>query len=59
MEIVREMRESKMVQGTDFSFKYCPKQYNTDGWEVINEEYTVFTFYDEKWATWFSLRWAT
>lgn len=58
IEIVREMRATGMVQGKDFDFKYCPIQYNNDGWEVIAEKHTVFTFYDEKYATWFALKWA-
>jgi len=58
MEIVREMRKGGMVQGVDFDFKYCPVQYNNDGWEMIAEQHTVFTFYEERYATWFAIKWS-
>jgi len=58
MEIVREMRKGGMVQGKDFDFKYCPVQYNNDGWEQISTQHTVFTFYEERYATWFAIKWS-
>jgi len=58
IEIVREMRNNGMVQGIDFDFKYCPVKYGTNGWEVVSEEHTVFTFHNERYATWFAIKWA-
>ena len=57
MDIVREMRSAGMIQGTDFDFAYSHAQYNNDGWDQTSPAQTVFTFYEEKWATWFALRW--
>jgi len=58
IEIVREMRANGMIQGKDFDFKYMPVKYDTNGWEVVTEQHTVFTFYEESYATWFALKWA-
>ena len=56
MAIVRSMREMAWVQGIDFDFAYNQSRWD----EMIGEipKHTVFTFYQEKYATWFSLKWA-
>jgi len=56
MEIVRELRAQGLDVGVDFDFNYRPAVYNSDGWEAVSPKQTVFTFYREKWATWFVLR---
>lgn len=55
MDIVREMRAQGMVQGIDFDFRYCPARWDEMIGDVPAE--TVFTFYKEKWTTWFTLKW--
>ena len=57
MNIVTEMRNAGLVQGKDFDFAFYTASYNTDGYEAVNPRHTVFTFYEDKWATWFLLRW--
>ena len=52
MSIVRELREHGLVQGTDFDFCYMPR---SGEWQVI-PSYAEFFFYDEKYATFFSLK---
>jgi hypothetical protein len=55
METVSELRDKGYVQGIDFDFTYHPS---------INDRfsgptkpcYTIFTFYKESLATWFTLR---
>lgn len=50
MEIVKELRSQKMVQGIDFDFAYHPGG---------SSAYTVFTFHtekSEKYATLFALK---
>lgn len=57
MEVVRELREMGLVQGTDFDFAF-----NQSKWDnMIGEipKYTIFTFYTEKWASWFALKYAS
>jgi pentatricopeptide repeat protein len=57
MEVVREMREQGLVQGRDFDFAYTPP--NEDWMNgVLEPRYTTFTFYEEKWGTWFTLKWS-
>lgn len=58
MEIVREMREQGFIQGRDFDFNYHPPSYNNDGWSAVTPKYTVFTFYEDKLATMFALKWS-
>ena len=55
IEIVRAMRASGLVQGKDFDFAF----YRTRWDPMIGdmEGFTNFTFYEEKLATWFALRW--
>ena len=57
IDIVHSMREAGMVQGTDFDFDYNKSSYDDSGWEAVAPEHTVFKFYEERWATWFALRW--
>lgn len=54
MELVQEIRQMGLKQGEDFDFSY----YQTKWDEMIGEipEHTKFTFYDDKWATIFSLK---
>ena len=56
MDIVRTLRSDGLVQGVDFDFAY-----NQSKWDdMIGEipKHTHFTFYNEKYATLFALRWA-
>ena len=55
IEIVKAMRASGLVQGKDFDFAF----YRTRWDPMIGdmEGFTNFTFYEEKLATWFALRW--
>lgn len=59
MEIVRELRASGLVQGTDFDFEYKPAHYDNDGWQAITEKLTVFRFYKDKYATLFAIRYSS
>ena len=57
LTIVRSMREAGMVQGKDFDFAYNKASYDDLGYEAVTPEHTIFKFYDERWATWFALKW--
>lgn len=58
IEIVHELRSQGLVQGQDFDFKFGQGSYDSydygGGWR---EGITEFTFYDERYATMFKLRW--
>ena len=55
MEIVHELRSKGYTQGVDFDFTYYPSI--DDGFTgPTKPRYTVFTFYKESLATWFTLR---
>jgi hypothetical protein len=57
-EIVKSMRDNSMIQGRDFDFRYNQAKWDPYDYEAISPEHTVFMFYEEKYATWFQLRWA-
>ncbi len=56
--IVHELRSMGLQNGVDFNFCYINRKYE---W-IQNEEYeeepwgAEFTFTDDKWATWFTLK---
>jgi|LakMenEpi03Aug12_release.lakeMendotaPanAssembly.Ray.scaffolds.fasta_scaffold3514074_1 hypothetical protein len=56
MDIVHELREQGCVQGTDFDFAYQPEENDNFSFEPVKSRHTTFTFYTEKWATWFTLK---
>lgn len=58
MQIVRELRSQGLRQSMDFDFSYHRTEYAPDGWECIKPEHTVFTFYTDKHATFFSLKYS-
>jgi len=58
MTTVREMRKAGLVQGEDFDFAFYNAQYDDTGFNLVNPRHTVFTFYKDKWATWYSIKWS-
>jgi len=56
MELVRNLRSEGFVQGQDFDFAFHQSKWD----EMIGEipKHTVFTFYIEKHATLFALKYA-
>lgn len=57
MEMVRELRRQKLVQGKDFDFKYITPTYDYLS-NSGTSRHTVFTFYNEKYATFFALKYS-
>jgi hypothetical protein len=57
MEIVRELRTQGWTQGQDFDFAY-----NGQVWDPMTGKlilrYTIFTFYNEMYATLFALKYS-
>ena len=58
IDIVRSMRDTGMIQGIDFDFKFNQTKREPYGGYVVSAEHTVFVFYEEKYATWFLMRWS-
>jgi len=56
IELVNEIRERGYKQGIDFDFEYHPPKYDDSSTEAVYNRVTVFKFYKEELATWFSLR---
>jgi len=55
IEIVRAMRNSGFTQGKDFDFAFYQNRWDPMIGDV--KGFTNFTFYEEKLATWFALKW--
>jgi hypothetical protein len=56
IEIIRDIREQGLVQGKDFDFAYHQTTWDKVNYQMIEPEHTVFKFHNDKWATWFSLK---
>ena len=55
LDLVHTLRDKGYVQGVDFDFAFHQSRWD----DLIGEipKTTVFTFYKEELATWFSLQW--
>lgn len=58
MEIVKVLREQGLVQGKDFDFAYNKPMFDNFSYEAVHRRHTVFTFYNEKQATLFALKYS-
>jgi hypothetical protein len=56
LSIVSELRASGMVQGKDFSFAFHQTRWDEATGDIPDR--AEFTFYEEKYATLFSLKYA-
>jgi hypothetical protein len=59
MEIVRELRQAGLVQGKDFDFYYHQAKWDNTSYEAVTNRHTDFTFYTEKYATLFALKYSS
>ncbi len=59
MEIVRELRASGLKQGVDFDFEYHKPTWDNFSYEAVTNRFTIFTFYSEKYATFFTLKYSS
>ncbi len=59
LEIVHELRSMGLQNHIDFNFCYVQRE---QSWLDLDEDFNEkpwgaeFTFYDDKWATWFTLK---
>jgi len=56
MAIVAEMREQGYIQRRDFDFAFYPAVFNS---ETQIPRHTIFTFYDDRIASWFALKYSS
>lgn len=57
IDIVKELRASGLVQGKDFDFAFYQTRWDPMIGDV--KGFTSFTFYEEKLATWFALKYGS
>jgi hypothetical protein len=57
LDIVGALRREGYVQGMHFDFEYIPPKADpVSGHWVDSKRYTIFTFYVDSLATWFTLK---
>jgi hypothetical protein len=56
MEVVQELRSKGYVMGTDFEWEYHKPEFDDFTYEAVYNRYTLFRFYKEELASWFSLK---
>lgn len=56
IEIVRELRSNGLEQGKDFDFEYHNAQWDNFSHDPVVNKHTIFTFYAERYATLFALK---
>lgn len=59
MDIVKELRDQGFKQGIDFDFAYKPPVWDNFSYEPVQEKHSVFTFYREKLATLFAIKYGS
>jgi hypothetical protein len=58
MSIVCGLRDQGLIQGVDFDFAYRQATFDPITGHSVTDRHTVFTFYAEKYATLFALKWS-
>jgi hypothetical protein len=53
--VVHDLKHQGLRQGADFDFAYYQPRWDNMTGDVPG--YVEFRFYDDKWASWFSLKW--
>jgi hypothetical protein len=56
LRLVGLVKNDGLIQGKDFDWSYHRPLYNDRTYELIYDRRTVFKFYNDEHATWFSLR---
>jgi len=55
IEIVGDLKQKGYALGTDFDYVYNKPKHDDTTYQLVYNRHTVFTFYNESLATWFSL----
>ena len=58
IDIVFELRKQGYVQNIDFDFAYNPPRYDNFSYEAVTRGCTIFTFYDDRLASWFAIKYS-
>lgn len=58
LEIVYELKQMGWIMGTDFDFAYYKSEWDSFGHEPPSQQYTMFTFYNDSNASYFTLKWS-
>lgn len=58
ISMVHDLKDSGYTIGIDFDFEYKPENFDSFSGDVLYNKHTLFRFYTEESASWFSLKWA-
>ena len=56
LHVVKDLRQQGLTQGQEFDFAWHPARWDNMIGDIPSR--VEFRFYDDKWAAWFSLKWA-
>lgn len=56
LEINASLKQAGYKQGEHYDFKYEKQKYDSITYHLIRERQVTFMFYDEKLASWFTLK---
>lgn len=56
LALVNELKQKGYIQGIDYDWEYHKPEFNNFSGDNVYNRYTMFKFYKEELATWFSLR---
>lgn len=56
LALVNELKQKGYIQGIDYDWEYHKPEFNDFSGDTVYSRYTIFKFYKEELATWFSLR---
>jgi len=56
LEVVSALKEQGYVMGVDFDWEYHKPKRDDTTYQLVYNRHTVFRFYKDELATWFSLR---
>jgi hypothetical protein len=56
LHVIKDLQQQGLTQGQEFDFAWHPARWDNMIGDVPSR--VEFRFYDDKWAAWFSLKWA-
>ena len=56
LDIVKQLRDQGLVQDVDFNFAFHQVKYDPITCQAMENKHSIFTFYQDKYATLFALR---
>jgi hypothetical protein len=56
IDVAKELQTKGYVMGMDFEWEYHKPKYDDTTYEAVHNRFTIFRFYKDEIATWFTLK---